>query len=84
VSEPAIAAYTDLLTETVGVEADRAGGAGFGALVEAIRRGEIVEGARVVLVVTGSLPRPKPTDHERAHVIAPDARAVLAALGLDS
>jgi threonine synthase len=84
VSEPAIAAYTDLLTETVGVEADRAGGAGFGALVEAIRRGEIVEDARVVLVVTGSLPRPKPTDHERAHVIAPDARAVLAALGLDS
>jgi threonine synthase len=84
VSEDAIAAHTELLTETVGIEADRAGGAAFGALVEAISRGEIEEGARVVLVVTGSLPRSEPARDGREHVIAPDAPAVLAALGLDS
>ena len=84
VSEPAIAAHTELLTETVGIEADSAGGAALGALVEALRRGEIEQGARVVLVVTGSSPSPEPVDSGRAHTIAPDARAVLAALGLDS
>ncbi len=84
VSEAAIAAHTDLLTETVGIEADCAGGAAFGALVEAIRRGAIEPGARVVLVVTGSLPRTDASDHGRTRVIAPDARAVLGALGLDS
>jgi threonine synthase len=84
VSEAAIAAHTELLTETVGIEADCAGGAAFGALVEAIRRGDIDQGARVVLVVTGALPRPEPTDRRCAHVIAPDAGALLAALGLDS
>jgi threonine synthase len=84
VSEAAIAAYTELLTETVGVEADCAGGAALGALVEAIRRGEIESGARVVLVVTGTLPRPDPAEYGPAPTIAPDARAVLAALGLES
>jgi threonine synthase len=84
VSPTAIAAHTALLTETVGIEADCAGGAAFGALVEAIRRGQIAAGARVVLVVTGSVPRPSPTDGRRAQVIEPDAGAVLAALGLDS
>ncbi len=84
VSEAAITAYTALLTETAGIEVDCAGGAAFGALVEAIRRGEIEAGARVVLVVTGSAPRPAPADRGRAQLIAPDARAVLSALGLDS
>jgi threonine synthase len=84
VSETAIAAHTELLTETVGIEADRASGAAFGALVEAISRGEIDEGSRVVLVVTGSLPRVETAAGGREHVIAPDAHAVLAALGLDS
>jgi len=84
VSPMAIAAHTALLTETVGIEADCAGGAAFGALVEAIRRGQIAQGARVVLVVTGSSPRPDPTDGRRAQVVEPHAGAVLAALGLDS
>jgi threonine synthase len=84
VSEAAIAAHTELLTETVGIETDCAGGAAFGALVEAIRRGEIEAGSRVVLVVTGSLPRSEHSDHADARVVAPDARAVLTALGLDS
>jgi threonine synthase len=84
VSPTAITAHTALLTETVGIEADCAGGAAFGALVEAIRRGQIEQGARVVLVVTGSSPRPNPTDGRRAQVIEPHAGAVLAALGLDS
>ena len=84
VSEAAIAAHTELLSETAGIEVDCAGGAAFGALVEALRRSEIEEGSRVVLVVTGSLPQPEPTDTGRAQTIAPDAREVLAALGLDS
>ena len=84
VSEAAIAAHTELLSETVGIEADRASGAAFGALVEAISRGEIDEGSRVVLVVTGSLPRAEQAEGGREHVIAPDATALLAALGLDS
>jgi threonine synthase len=84
VSEEAITAHTALLTETAGIEVDCAGGAAFGALVEAIRRGEVAAGARVVLVVTGSAPRPEPLDRGRAQLIAPVARALLAALGLDS
>jgi threonine synthase len=84
VSEEAITAHTELLTETLGIEADCAGGAAFGALVEAIRRGEIEAGARVVLVVTGSLPRAQPGGYGAQHVISPDAGAVLVALGLDS
>jgi threonine synthase len=84
VSETAIAAYTELLTETIGIEADNASGAAFGALVEAIRRNELDEGARVVLVVTGTAPQPERIDGAGAPAIAPDARAVLAALGLDS
>ncbi len=84
VSEEAIAAHTALLTETVGIEADCAGGAAFGALVEAIRRGEIEAGSRVVLVVTGSRPQLDLAGVGSAQAIAPDAREVLAALGLDS
>ena len=84
VSEAAIAAHTELLTETLGIEADRAGGAAFGALVEALRRGDVEQGARVVLIVSGSSPRPEPAHSVRTHTVAPDARAVLAALGLDS
>ena len=84
VSEAAIAAHTELLTATLGIETDRAGGAAFGALVEALRRGDIEQGAQVVLVVSGSSPRPEPAGSVRVHTTAPDARAVLAALGLDS
>jgi threonine synthase len=84
ISEAAIAAHTELLTETVGIEADCASGAAFGALVEAISRGEIDQGSRVVLVVTGSLPRVERAEGGREHALAPAPSAVLAALGLDS
>ena len=83
VSEAAIAAHTELLTEVLGVEADCAGGAAFGALVESMRRGEIRAGSRVVLVLTGSRPGPGQSRGE-TQAIAADSRAVLAALGLDS
>ena len=51
----------------LGIEADCAGGAAFGALVEALRRGEIEPGAQVVLVVSGSAPRPEPAGSVRVH-----------------
>ena len=84
INDSAIAAHTSLLTETVGIEADCASGAAFGALVEAIDRKQIEAGARVVLVVTGSQPRPEAADRVGEQLIAPNAEAVLAALGLDS
>ena len=46
--------------------------------------GQIDEGARVVLVVTGSAPDPEQVDDGTAETIAPDAGAMLAALGLAS
>ncbi len=82
VAESAIAAHTELLNDTLGIETDHAGGAAFGALVEALRRGDVAPGARVVLVVSGSAPSPEPVNP--VHMIEPDARAVLSALGLDS
>lgn len=84
VSEAAIAQHTELLTETVGIEADRAGGAAFGALVEALRRGDVQQGARVVLVVSGLAPAPVPASAGSARTIAPEVGAILTALGLDS
>jgi threonine synthase len=84
VNEAAISAHTDLLTDTIGIESDCAGGAAFGALVEALRRGEIEPGSRVVLVVTGALPRAEHGDLGEPRQIAPDSGAVLAALGLNS
>jgi threonine synthase len=85
VSDDAIAAHAALLTEAVGVEVDRAGGAAFGALAESIRRGEVERGSRVVLVVTGS--PPVRVEHPHGVVsdeLAPDAHRILAALGLGS
>lgn len=84
VSEATVAAHTGLLTETVGIDSDCAGGAALGALVEALRRREIEAGSRVVLVITGSLPQREHLVGGETHEIAPDVRAVLAALGLDS
>jgi len=54
------------------------------ALVEALERGEIAPGSRVVLVITGARPEPAPSDHARVTTIAPDAHEVLSALGLRS
>jgi threonine synthase len=83
VAEDEIVKHTALLSESTGVTPDYSGGAALGALVEAIRRGDITAGERVVLVVTGA--RPVPTDGAfRVTTIEPDAHAVLTALGLHS
>ncbi|MFL5961436.1 MAG: threonine synthase [Gaiellaceae bacterium] len=83
VAEDEIVRHTALLSESTGVTPDYSGGAALGALVEAIRRGEIAPGSRVVLVVTGA--RPSVTEGaSRVTTVEPDAHAVLAALGLHS
>ena len=73
-----------LLSELTGVTPDLSGGAALGALMAAVRRGELEPGARVVLVVTGA--QPQTTVNESAHVtpIDPNVHDVLAALGLAS
>src|SRR3954468_2832045 len=85
VSDAAIAAHTALLSETAGIEVDCAGGAAFGALAEAIQRGEVERGSRVVLVVTGTRPtEPDGTGAKVAEEIEPDVHRILAAFGLGS
>ena len=84
VPEDAIVAHTGLLAETTGVAADYAGGAALAALFQAVDRGEIAEGERVVLVVTGARAVPGPGDVARVTRIAPSASALLSALGLNS
>jgi threonine synthase len=84
VSDEAIAAHTTLLSETAGIEVDCAGGAAFGALAEAMRRGEIEPGSRVVLVVTGSQPGGDHATGQASEALAPDVDRILAALGLGS
>jgi len=73
-----------LLGDTTGVEADCASGAALGALAQAVARGEIVTGSRVVLVVTGARPRPIESEVARLTTVTPDADAVLSVLGLNS
>jgi threonine synthase len=84
VDEDVIEENTALLGETTGIEADCAGGAALGALAQSAERGEIAPGSRVVLVVTGARPRPVESDVAQLTTIAPDADAVLSALGLRS
>ncbi|HEX4526306.1 MAG TPA: pyridoxal-phosphate dependent enzyme [Gaiellaceae bacterium] len=84
VAEDEIEENTALLGETTGIEADCASGAALGALVQAVSRGEVARGSRVVLVVTGARPQPVESDVARVTTIAPDADAVLSALGLRS
>ena len=79
-----IRAHTELLASTSDVTPDASGGAALGALVDAVRRGDIQPGALVVLVVTGARPEPSDGDESRATTVRPDARDVLAALGLRS
>ena len=83
-AEDVIEENTALLGDTTGIEADCASGAALGALVQAVARGEIARGSRVVLVVTGARPQPVESDVARLTTIAPDADAVLSALGLRS
>ncbi|HEY6053437.1 MAG TPA: pyridoxal-phosphate dependent enzyme [Gaiellaceae bacterium] len=65
VPEDRIRSYSALLAETTGVFADSAAGVALGALLQCLRDGVVEEGARVVLVVTGtpaqqaSGPRPR-------------------------
>ena len=84
VAEDVIEENTALLGETTGIEADCASGAALGALAQAVARSEIAPGSRVVLVVTGARPQPVESDVARLTTIAPDADAVLSALGLRS
>jgi threonine synthase len=65
VSEELIDPHAELLAQSGGVFADCAGGVALGGLLEAVRRGEITAGERVVLVVTGS--GLKPHGHEARH-----------------
>ena len=65
VADDVIVEHTALLGDTTGIEADCASGAALGALVEAVSRGEIASGARVVLVVTGARPEPVESDVAR-------------------
>jgi threonine synthase len=83
IAESEIVAHTALLAETTGVAPDYSGGAALGALVEALRRGHVARGSRVVLVVTGARPQRAPHD-ACTTTVAPDARAVLQALGVRS
>src|SRR5207237_2748889 len=75
VPEEDIPERTALLAQTSGVYADSAGGVTLGALVDLVRTGEIREGERGVLVVTGTGLQPygyelgsEPNAHDgRAH-----------------
>jgi threonine synthase len=84
VSDEEMAENTRLFEEATGIAADRATGASLGALAQALRRGEVAAGARVVLVVTGAQPEPAPSDVARVTNVGPDANHVLAALGVSS
>jgi threonine synthase len=84
VAEEQIELHTALLGETTGIVADAAGGAALGALVQAVERGDVAPGSRVVLVVTGARPEPVERLVPRLTTVEPDAGAVLAALGLRS
>ena len=83
VAEDQIGGNMALLAETTGVFGETAAGVTLGALREAIRRGEVGPGDRVVLLVTGDgLKTPAPVADRFAPVeIAADADALLAELG---
>ena len=81
IAEDEIVAYTELLAELTGVVPDLSGGAALGALMSAVRRGDLEPGSRVVLVVTGAQPQSYASD---AVTIGPDVSDVLQALGLAS
>ena len=73
-----------LLAEQAGIFGETAAGVTLGALREAVRRGELGESDRVVLLVTGDgLKTPEPVaDRLRPIEIAPDADALLDRLGI--
>jgi threonine synthase len=83
IAEEEIVAHTALLAETTGVAPDYSGGAALGALVEALRRGYVARGSRVVLVVTGARPQPVPAGRGVV-TIEPVVHDILRALGVRS
>ena len=83
VAEDEIADRTALLAETTGILADSAGGVALGALIGLIRDGTIVEGERVVLVVTGTGLKPYAGEVDRdATDVDGNIDSVLSALGV--
>jgi threonine synthase len=83
VPEDEIADRTALLAETTGILADSAGGVALGALIGLIRDGSVVEGERVVLVVTGTGLKPYAGEVDRqATDVDGDIDSVLSALGV--
>jgi threonine synthase len=81
-AEAAIVDNITLLAETTGVFGETAPGVTLGALREAVRRGEIGEDDRVVLLVTGDgLKTPGlVADRLQPTVVAPDADLILESL----
>jgi len=85
VSEDRIMPCTELLAETSGVYADPAAGVALGALLELVRTGEVAQGERVVLVVSGSPVERAPRDAASVrHEIDADAESFLSALDVGS
>jgi threonine synthase len=83
VAESEIADRTALLAETTGILADSAGGVALGTLIDLIRAGNVAEGERVVLVVTGTGLKPYPVEVEHDSTgVERDVDSVLTALGL--
>jgi threonine synthase len=83
VPEDEIAARAEFLTELTGVFADPAAGVAVGVLLDLVRSGEVRQGERVVLVVTGGSHRPstREVDSQTAGIDS-DVDALLAALGV--
>ena len=83
VPENEVGENISLLAETAGVFGEGATGVAIGALREAVRRGEIGESDRVVVLVTGTgLKTPQLSDASGSVVeIDPDVDALLAELG---
>jgi threonine synthase len=83
-AEEEIGVNMALLAETTGVFGETAAGVTLGALREAVRRGQVVEGDQVVLLVTGDgLKTPDPIADRLAPVeIDADADALLERLGV--
>lgn len=84
VPEEDIGTNMALLAEQAGIFGETAAGVTLGALREAVKRGELGEKDRVVLLVTGDgLKTPEPvSDRLQPIVIAPDADALLDRLGV--
>ena len=84
VPEDEVGENMSLLAETAGIFGETAAGVTLGALREAVRRGEVGENDRVVLLVTGDgLKTPDPVEGRLQPIaIEPDADTLLDSLGV--